>query len=175
MKIHEYQARDLLQQFDVPVPPAIVVDNPDQAVEAWKTLQSKHGADLAVVKAQVHAGGRGKGGGVKLVRSGDETREAAEAILSKPLVTPQTTDEGVEVNKLLIAAGVDIDHEYYLAITMDRATRRPVMIASREGGMDIETVAEETPDAILREPIDPLMGLQDYQARKLAFGLGFEG
>ncbi len=175
MKVHEYQARELLQAHGVPVPPAIVVDTPDQAHAAYEELVAQHGADLAVVKAQVHAGGRGKGGGVKLVRSADEAKAAAQAILSKPLITPQTTAQGVVVKKLLVASGVDIDKEFYLAVTLDRASGRPVMIASAEGGVEIEEVAESRPEAILREPLDPIAGLQPYQARNLAFALGFEG
>ncbi len=171
MKIHEYQSRDLLQKFGVPVPPAEVVDTPDQAAAAYTKLGSK----LCVVKAQVHAGGRGKGGGVKLVRSADEARDAAKAILAKPLVTPQTGPEGVPVNKLLVAAGVDIEKEYYIAIAVDRGGGTPVLIASSEGGMDIEQVAHDTPDRILREPIDPVAGVHPYEARKVAFALGLQG
>ena len=171
MKIHEYQSRDLLQKFGVPVPPAIVVDDPAGAADAYREL----GSALCVVKAQVHAGGRGKGGGVKLVRSADEARGAAEAILSKPLVTPQTGPEGVPVNKLMVAAGVDIEKEYYLAIAVDRGGGTPVLIASSQGGMDIEQVAHDTPEAILREPIDPVAGVQPYEARKVAFALGLQG
>ncbi len=175
MNIHEYQARELLAKFGVPVPPAIVVDSAAGAGEAYEELESKHSNSIAVVKAQVHAGGRGKGGGVKLVRSCDEARSAAEAILSKPLVTPQTTAEGVTVHKLLVAAGVDIKKEFYLGIAVDRAAGNPVLIASTEGGVEIEKVAAETPDKILREPIDPTAGLLSYQARKVAFLLGFTG
>ncbi|MEM7576808.1 MAG: ADP-forming succinate--CoA ligase subunit beta [Planctomycetota bacterium] len=174
MKIHEYQARELLEQAGVPVPGGIVVDTPEEAGAAFEKLASG-GATLAVVKAQVHAGGRGKGGGVKLVKTAADAKEAAATILSKPLVTPQTGSEGVPVNKLLIAAGVDIEHEYYLGIVVDRALGKPVIIASTEGGMAIEEVAEETPDAILKEPIDPVAGLRPYQATKLAFALGFKG
>ncbi|MEM1446632.1 MAG: ATP-grasp domain-containing protein, partial [Planctomycetota bacterium] len=173
MKIHEYQARELLEQAGVPVPGGIVVDTPEEAEKAFETL-AKDGATLAVVKAQVHAGGRGKGGGVKLVKTAAEAKEAAATILSKPLVTPQTGPEGVPVNKLLIAAGVDIAHEYYLGIVVDRKLGKPVIIASKEGGMAIEEVAEENPDAILKEPVDPVAGLRPYQATKLAFALGFD-
>ena len=175
MNIHEYQSRDLLQKFGVPVPPGIVVDSAEEAGKAFDTLAKDHGCKLAVVKAQVHAGGRGKGGGVKLVKSADEARSNAETILSKPLVTPQTTAEGVTVHKLLVAAGVDIEKEFYLGIAVDRAAGNPVLIASTEGGVEIEKVAAETPDKILREPIDPTAGLLGYQARKIAFLLGFKG
>ena len=174
MKIHEYQARDLLVKFGIPVPPAIAVDTAEQAKEAYDKLASE-GATLAVVKAQVHAGGRGKGGGVKLVKSADEAFEVAKTILSKPLVTHQTGPEGVPVNKLMVAAGVDIVKEYYVGMAVDRATSAPVLIASSEGGVDIEEVAKNNPDSILREPVDTAMGLQGYQARKVAFALGFTG
>jgi len=175
MKIHEYQAREQLQKFGVPVPSGIVVTNATEAGKAFETLQRDHGTKLAVVKAQVHAGGRGKGGGVKLVKSKDEAVDAAKTILSKPLVTPQTGPEGVEVTKLLIASGVDIDKEYYLAMTIDRGTGAPVLIASAEGGMDIEEVAATKPEAIRREVIHPSLGLRPFQARKLAYALGFTG
>jgi len=175
MKIHEYQARDLLAKFGVAVPPAIVVSNADEAGKAFETLQKDHKATLAVVKAQVYAGGRGKGGGVKLVRSADEAKKVADTILSKPLVTPQTGPEGVKVNKLLVAAGVDIAKEYYLGMAIDRATGAPVLIASSEGGVEIEQVAHSNPAAILREPINPITGLLGFQARKIAYRLGFKG
>ncbi len=174
MKIHEYQSRELLEKFGVPVPGGIVVDSADDAEAAFKTLQ-KDGATLAVVKAQVHAGGRGKGGGVKLVRTAEEAKDAAWTILSKPLVTPQTTAEGVPVNKLLVASGVDIAKEYYVGMVVDRARGCPVLMASAEGGMDIEEVAAKTPEKIIKEPVDPDTGLQPYQARKVAFELGFSG
>ena len=174
MKIHEYQSRELLQKFGVPVPGGIVVDNASQAAEAFDKLKAD-GASLAVVKAQVHAGGRGKGGGVKLVKTAEEAKQAAETILSKPLVTPQTGPEGVPVHKLLIASGVDIEKEYYLGIVVDRSRGCPVLMASAEGGMDIEEVAAKTPEKIIKEPIDPVAGLQGYQARKVAFALGFTG
>ena len=171
MKIHEYQARELLQKFGVPVPPAIVVDTAEQAGDAFTKLNSP----LAVVKAQVHAGGRGKGGGVKLVRSAADAKTAAATILSKPLITPQTGPEGVPVNKLLVASGVDIKKEYYVALAVDRAVNAPVMIASSEGGVEIEEVAKTHPEKIIRVVIDPALGLQAYQARKIAYKLGFVG
>ncbi len=174
MKIHEYQSRELLLKFGVPVPPGIVVDSAEQAEAAFKTLQ-KDGVELAVVKAQVHAGGRGKGGGVKLVKTAEEAKTAAWTILSKPLITPQTPPEGVPVTKLLIAAGVDIAKEYYLGIVVDRLRGCPVLMASAEGGMDIEEVAAKTPEKIIKEPLDPDTGLHGYQARKVAFALGLQG
>ncbi|MEM7681457.1 MAG: ADP-forming succinate--CoA ligase subunit beta [Planctomycetota bacterium] len=175
MNIHEHQARDLLEQFGVPVPAGIVVRTGAEAATAFTELQSRHDATLAVVKAQVFAGGRGKGGGVKLVKTCEEAEAAARTILSKPLVTPQTGPEGVEVRKLLVAAGVDIAKEYYLSIVVDRDTGMPVLMASTEGGMDIEEVAETKPEAIIRQPIPPTSGLQPYQARKIAYELGFTG
>ena len=168
MKIHEYQARRILADVGIPVPEARVASNGVEARIAYQKLD----ADLAVVKAQVHTGGRGKGGGVKLVRSAEEAVEAAEQMMSKPLVTHQTGPEGVPVRKVMVAKGVDIDKEFYLGITLDRARRCPVMIASAEGGVEIEKVAEENPEAILRQPIHPLMGLAHSQARKIAYQLG---
>ncbi len=176
MKIHEYQARDILSQAGVPVPPAVTIDNADDAARVFKEVTGEMGKDkLAVVKAQVHAGGRGKAGFVKLVKTADEATEAARFMLSNKMVSVQTGPDGLEVTKLLIAAGVDIAHEYYLAITTDRKTRRHVLIASAEGGVEIETVAEQNPGAIVRERLHPTLGLQPYQARKVAFALGFQG
>ena len=175
MNIHEYQARELLQKFGVPVPPGIVAQNPTDAAKAFETLVKRHTAKLAVVKAQVHAGGRGKGGGVRLVKSADEARKAANDILSHPLVTPQTGPEGVTVNRVLVAAGVDIAKEYYLAVAVDRQSGAPVIVASAEGGMDIEEVAKTKPAAIIREVVSPIHGLAAFQARKIAYQLGFTG
>ncbi len=187
MKIHEYQARDLLASYSIPVPAGRVITSAEQAVQAYKAITAESGSTLAVVKAQVFAGGRGKAGFVKLVNSPDEALEAAKFMLSNRMVSNQTGPDGLEVNKLLIAAGVDIadrpetkdgkpvPDEYYLAITTDRNTRRNVLIASREGGVEIEQVAHENPDAIIKTPIHPLLGLQPYQAREVAFKLGFSG
>lgn len=176
MKIHEYQARDILSQAGVPVPPAVVIEDASRAAAVFdEVTKGMTGDKLAVVKAQVHAGGRGKAGFVKLVKTADEATEAAEFMLSNKMVSVQTGPEGLEVTKLLMASGVDIAHEYYMAITTDRKTRRHVLIASSEGGVEIEKVAEENPDAIVRERLHPLLGLQPYQARKVAFALGFKG
>lgn len=180
MKIHEYQARDILSQAGVPVPPAVTIDNADEAARVFKEVAREMSAEsgggkLAVVKAQVHAGGRGKAGFVKLVRSPEEATEAARFMLSNKMVSYQTGPDGLEVTKLLMAGGVEIAHEYYLAITTDRKTRQHVLIASSEGGVEIEKVAEENPGAIVRERLHPLLGLQPYQARKVAFALGFKG
>lgn len=175
MKVHEHQARELLAEAGVPVPPGRVIESVEDAAGAYKAVAAEGGTSLAVVKAQVHAGGRGKAGFVKLVRSPEEAADAARFMLTHRMVSPQTPPEGLEVRRLLIAAGVDIEKEYYLAITTDRATRRNVLIASAEGGVEIEKVAEENPDAIIKEPIHPLMGLQPHQARRVAFALGFTG
>jgi succinyl-CoA synthetase beta subunit len=167
MKIHEYQGKALLKEYGVPVPRGIVARTPDGAEAAAKEL----GTDLIVVKAQIHAGGRGKGGGVKLAQSPAEAKEIASQMLGMKLVTHQTGPEGREVKTLLIEEGLPIDREFYLAVTLDRVTGRNVLMASPAGGMDIEKVAEETPDLILKETIDPSVGLRGFQARKLAFGL----
>lgn len=168
MKIHEYQGKALLKEYGVPVPRNIVARTPEEAEAAAKEL----GTDVVVVKAQIHAGGRGKGGGVKLVKSPAEAKEIASQMLGMMLVTHQTGPEGREIKTLLIEEGLPIDKEFYLGITLDRVTGRNVFMASSAGGMDIEKVAEETPELILKETIDPSVGLRPFQARKLAFGLG---
>ncbi|MBX3364783.1 MAG: ADP-forming succinate--CoA ligase subunit beta [Phycisphaeraceae bacterium] len=182
MKIHEYQARDLLASAGIPVPPGQVISSIDEAAAAYKHVTGASGNPLAVVKAQVHAGGRGKAGFVKLVRSAEEATEAARFMLSNRMHSPQTPPEGLEVGKLLVAAGVDIadrpgggSEEFYLAITMDRASRRNVLIASREGGVEIEKIAHERPEAIIREHLHPVAGLEPHQARSVAQRLGFTG
>jgi succinyl-CoA synthetase beta subunit len=174
MKIHEYQARELLANATVPVPPGAMVETVHAAVTETQKLLSE-GDTLVVIKAQVHAGGRGKAGFVKLVRSVEEAEKAAEFMLTNRMVSPQTPPEGLEVTRLLVAAGVDIDSEFYLAITVDRANGTNTLIASAEGGVEIETVAEETPEKIIKEPLDPRLGLQPWQARKVAFAVGFKG
>ena len=175
MKVHEYQARQLLASAGIPVPPGEVITDASEAARVYEQVTAKAGTDLAVVKAQVHAGGRGKAGFVKLVRSAAEASEAAKFMLSNKMVSVQTGPQGLDVRKLLIAAGVDIEKEYYLAVTTDRAKRTDVLIASSEGGVEIETVARENPDAIVKEWLDPLIGLQPFQARRMAFRLGFKG
>lgn len=174
MKLHEYQAKDILESYGVAVQPGYVARTVDEAVQAAEKL-AQAGSDLFVVKAQIHAGGRGKGGGVKLARGIDEVRERAEQIMGMNLVTPQTGPEGQKVRALLIADAVDIAKEFYLSITLDRQKSMNVIMASTEGGMDIEEVAEATPEKIFKLWVDPGLGLQPYQARQLAFALGFTG
>ncbi len=171
MKVHEYQAREVLVQAGVAMPPAELARTGEQAAEAFARL----GVDMAAVKAQVHAGGRGKGGGVKLVRSPDQARAEAARMLSAPLVTHQTGPEGVPVRAVLVAAGVSIDREFYIGVVIDRARGRPVMMASAEGGVEIEEVARTRPEAIHKEHFHPLLGLQPFQARKLSAAIGLSG
>ena len=171
MKIHEYQAKEILRNYQVPVPRGKEAFSVEEAVNVAKDL----GTDVVVVKAQIHAGGRGKGGGVKLARSIEEVKEISSQILGMNLVTHQTGPEGRIVKKLLIEEGMDIARELYLGVVLDRAVSQLVMMASTEGGVEIEKVAAETPDKILKEWINPAVGLQPYQARKLAFGLGLAG
>lgn len=175
MNIHEYQAKQLFEKFNVPTPRGIPAETPEQAEAAAKELGGKG----LVVKAQIHAGGRGKGtfkngfkGGVHLVNSVAEAADVAGKMLGQVLVTKQTGEAGKLVNKVLVAESVDIAHEYYLAILLDRSSSRPVIVASREGGMDIEEVAAKSPEKIIREPIHPLLGLQAYQSRSLAKKIG---
>lgn len=180
MNIHEYQAKELLAQYGVPVPGGMVAETPEEAVEAAKQIQAEKGSNLWVVKAQIHAGGRGKGGGVKIAKSLDEVREHATNIIGMQLVTPQTLAEGKLVRKVLIAPdvfypGESEPSELYISILLDRGTSQNIIMASTEGGMDIEEVAEKTPEKIVKEWIDPAAGLQGFQARKIAFGLGMEG
>src|SRR6185369_12938788 len=170
MKIHEYQARQILSEAGVPVPPAEVVRTPDEAADAFKKFQSP----MCVVKAQVYAGGRGKAGFVKLVKTADEAREAAKFMLTHRMTSNQTGPEGVPVSVLIVAPGVDIAKEYYLGITVDRAKGAATLIASAEGGVEIEEVARKSPEKVLKEPLHPLLGLQGFQARELAFKLGFK-
>ncbi|MCP8616536.1 ADP-forming succinate--CoA ligase subunit beta [Salirhabdus salicampi] len=167
MNIHEYQGKEILRSYGVAVPNGRVAFTVDEAVEAAKALGSK----VSVVKAQIHAGGRGKAGGVKVAKSVDEVRTYADEILGKTLVTHQTGPEGKEVKRLLIEEGCDIQKEYYIGLVLDRATSRVVMMASEEGGTEIEEVAAETPEKIFKEVIDPVTGLMPYQARRLAFNI----
>jgi len=167
MKLHEYQAKEIFSKAGIPTPKGTIITVADQAGEAMKDISGPPW----VVKAQVHAGGRGKGGGVKVVKEASEVASAAETILSKPLVTKQTGEEGVTVNQILIEEGVDIDREFYLGMVVDRATRMPTMIFSQAGGMEIEEVAENTPDLILKEHVNPITGWLPMQAGNLIFKL----
>jgi succinyl-CoA synthetase beta subunit len=171
LKIHEYQAKSVLARYGVPVPRGEVAFSPGEAAEIARRL----GGDLVVVKAQIHAGGRGKGGGVKLARSTDEAEQIARQMLGMILVTHQTGAEGKKVGRVLIEEGVQIDRELYVSIVIDRASACPVIIASADGGMDIEEVAASHPERILREVIDRGAGIIPFQARKLAFGMGLPG
>jgi succinyl-CoA synthetase beta subunit len=171
MNIHEYQAKQILGRFGVPVPKGQFATTPEEAAAAFTAL----GQPKAVVKAQIHAGGRGKAGGVKLARSPDEAADIASQMLGMNLVTAQTGPSGRIVKRLLIEEGLDIKRELYLSILVDRAVGKVVFMASTAGGMEIEEVAKENPEAILRETVQPAVGLQPYQARKLAFGLRLSG
>ncbi|MCL2590866.1 MAG: acetate--CoA ligase family protein, partial [Betaproteobacteria bacterium] len=168
MKIHEYQGKELLRKFGVATPRGVSCFTVDEAVQAAEKL----GCNVCVVKAQIHAGGRGKGGGVKLARSLEEVRQHADSILGMQLVTHQTGPEGQKVRRLLIEEGADIKKEYYLAVLTDRATQKIAIMASSEGGMDIEEVAHNTPKKIIKELIDPLSGITNHQAENLARDIG---
>lgn len=170
MNIHEYQAKEVLKKFGVATLKGKVAHSPDEAVAAAKEI----GGNIWVVKAQIHAGGRGKGGGVKLAKSIEDVATLSKSILGMQLVTHQTGPEGKRVGKVLIESGCNIEKEYYVACLIDRATGRVTMMASSEGGMDIEEVAAHKPEAILKVDIDPTVGLAPYQARKLAFGIGMK-
>jgi succinyl-CoA synthetase beta subunit len=171
MKIHEYQAKDILRKYGVPVPEGEMATTLEEADKAAKTLFGK-GNVAVVVKAQIHAGGRGKGGGVKVTKTIEAADDAAKAILGMQLVTHQTGPAGQKVQRLLIEAGSAIDRELYLGLVLDRATGKVVFMASQAGGMEIEQVAHETPELIYKETIEPAIGFQPFQARKLAFKLG---
>jgi len=168
VNVHEYQAKEIFAKYGVPTPKGIMVESVDAAVEAAKEL----GGPVWVVKAQIHAGGRGLGGGVKLAKSLDEVRELADEILGMTLVTHQTTAEGKLVQKLYIEDGADIKDEFYLSVVLDRKLEMPLIMASTEGGMNIEDVAENTPEKIITIPVDPAIGFQGFHGRALAFGLG---
>ena len=169
MKIHEYQAKELFRKYGIPVPHGQVAFTPEEAVQAAQILKTPD--NRYVVKAQIHAGGRGKGGGVKVVDSLDGVREAAKQIIGMQLVTHQTGPEGKKVKSVLVEEASSIERELYISIVLDRATSRPVIMASQDGGMDIEEVAEKTPERIIKEHVHPVIGLQPYQARKIAYAL----
>jgi succinyl-CoA synthetase beta subunit len=168
MNIHEFQAKEVLKRFGVAVPRGIVATTPEEARKAAESL----GGGMCVVKAQIHAGGRGKGGGVKVVKNADQAAEAARAMLGKNLVTHQTGPEGRRVMRVLVEQGLNIQREIYLAMVLDRERSRVTVIGSAEGGVEIEKVAEEHPERILKETIDPVIGLSPFQCRRLAFALG---
>ncbi|HET6614831.1 MAG TPA: ATP-grasp domain-containing protein, partial [Dehalococcoidia bacterium] len=170
MKIHEYQAKQVLAEFGVPVPKGHVAKTPDEAKAVAQELGGK-----VVVKAQIHAGGRGKGGGVKLANSVDEAGQVASQILGMQLITHQTGPEGQKVKTVLVEEQMQIERELYLAVLIDGAAGRPVMMASAAGGMEIEEVAAKTPEAIFRVSIDPVTGFQPHLARELCFALGLTG
>jgi len=177
MNIHEYQGKAILKSFGVRIQEGIVANSPSEAVDAAKELQNQTGTSWWVVKAQIHAGGRGKGGGVKLAKSLDEVKQLAEQIIGMQLVTHQTGPEGKKVNKVLVAQdvyypGESKTEEYYMSVLMNRQSGRNIIMYSPEGGMDIETVAAKTPEKIFTEEIDPKVGLQGFQARRIAFNLG---
>jgi succinyl-CoA synthetase beta subunit len=170
MNIHEYQSKQILREFGVKVPNGNAAFSPEEAARVAKDL----GTPVVVVKAQIHAGGRGKAGGVKIAHNIDEVKQFASGLLGKVLVTHQTGPEGKQVNRLLIEEGSNIEKEYYLGFVIDRKTAQIVMMGSEEGGMEIEKVAEETPEKIFKEYIDPVTGLMPFQTRRMAFRMNFE-
>ena len=180
MNIHEYQAKEILKTYGVAIQEGIVIDKKEDALAAGAKLREQTGTDWMVVKAQVHAGGRGKGGGVKLAKNDEELQQVVNDILGMTLVTPQTSKEGKFVSKVLLAQdvyypGTNEPEEYYMSVLLDRDTGQNVIIYTTEGGMDIEQVAHDTPELIHKEFIDPALGLQGFQARKIAFNLGLTG
>ena len=180
MNVHEYQGKEILAQFGVGIQRGVVATTPDEAVAAAKQLTEETGTGWHVIKAQVHAGGRGKGGGVKLAKSLEEVAKISDDIIGMQLVTPQTTAEGKKVHQVLVAEDVyypgdSEPKEFYISVLLNRATGRNMIMYSTEGGMDIETVAEQTPELIFTEEIDPTVGLIPFQARKVAFNLGLSG
>jgi succinyl-CoA synthetase beta subunit len=175
VKIHEYQGKQLFQKYGVPVPIGIPAMTVEEALAAIPKVQQQAGTEVVVVKAQIHAGGRGKGGGVKVAKTKADAEAAVKQIYGMQLVTHQTGPEGKKVQRLLVEQGLAIDHEYYLGMLLDRATGRVTVMASTEGGMDIEEVAAHHPEKILKEPIDPATGWMPWQSRKLAKALGMQG
>jgi succinyl-CoA synthetase beta subunit len=175
MNIHEYQGKDILRKFGVAVPKGIVAYSPEEAKQAAEQLFDELGCPVVVVKAQIHAGGRGKAGGVKLAKSPEEAFEIAQQLIGLTLVTHQTGPEGKEIGRLLVEEGMNIEKEFYVGVTLDRSTSKNVLMVSTEGGMEIEKVAEETPERLLKIQIDPLFGMQGFQAREAAFFLGLQG
>ncbi len=175
MKIHEYQAKEILKKYKIPVQDGVIVDNPADITAAIDKAAQLFSTSQFVIKAQIHAGGRGKGGGVKFCTDRAKAIENAKAILGMTLITPQTSEKGQKVRKIMVAQAMDIEKEYYAAITLDRAAGKNVFMVSTEGGVEIEEVAAKTPEKIIKVWIEPGLGLQAFQARKLAYGLGMEG
>ncbi|TND10074.1 MAG: succinyl-CoA synthetase beta subunit [Bacteroidetes bacterium] len=180
MNLHEYQGKQILKGYGIPIQEGIVAETVEQAVEAAKTIQQQSGKNIVIIKAQVHAGGRGKGGGVKVAKNLDEVKEKAGAIIGMRLISPQTSAKGKLVSKVLIAEdmyypGPSEPKEFYMSVLLNRAKGRNVIVYSPQGGMDIEHVAETTPDLIFKEEIDPAVGLRDFQCRKIAYHLGLSG
>ncbi|RMH38015.1 MAG: ADP-forming succinate--CoA ligase subunit beta [Deltaproteobacteria bacterium] len=175
MKIHEYQGKDLFRKYGIPVPVGVPAMSVDEGFAAIERVQKETGQSVVVVKAQIHAGGRGKGGGVRVCKTADEARQAVRDLYGMQLVTHQTGPEGKKVQRLLIEQGLDIDHEYYLGMTLDRSVGRVTVMASTEGGMEIEEVAAKTPEKILKQQVSPVVGWQPYQGRDLGFRLGLRG
>jgi succinyl-CoA synthetase beta subunit len=180
MNIHEYQGKSILKSFNVPVPSGRVADTPEKAVSAARQVAEETGCDTWAVKAQIHAGGRGKGGGVKIAKSLDEVKQYAKDIIGMQLVTHQTGPEGKKVNRVLIEQGIYYPgpseiQEFYMSVLLNRDSGRNIIMYSTEGGMDIETVAENTPELIHKEEVDPAVGLMPFQARRIAFNLGLSG
>lgn len=180
MNLHEYQAKDILNSFGVQIQRGIVATTPEEAVDAAKKLTEETGTGWHVIKAQVHAGGRGKGGGVKLAKNLQEVRDLADEIIGMNLVTPQTSEEGKKVNQIMVTEdayypGDSEPEEYYMSVLLNRATGKVMIMYSPEGGMDIEAVAKETPEKVFKEEIDPATGVLPFQARRIAFNLGLSG
>ena len=174
MKIHEYQAKEILKEYNIPIQDGVVCESENQIEASINEVSTQFNTNQFVVKAQIHAGGRGKGGGVKFCPTKDKAIEAAKTILGMQLITHQTNEDGQKVQKIMIAEALDIANEFYLAITLDRSKGQDVIMASTEGGVEIEEVAEKTPEKIIKVWVDPAIGMQAYQARELAFGLKLE-
>lgn len=180
MNLHEYQGKQLLEKFNVSIQRGYVANSPEEAVECAKKLEKETGTKIFVIKAQIHAGGRGKGGGVKIAKNLDEVKKISSEIIGMNLVTPQTSKEGKLVNKVLVAEDVYYDgnserKEFYLSVLLNRSTSKNMIVYSTEGGVDIESVAENTPELIFNEEIDPSLGILPFQARKISFNLGLKG
>ena len=173
MKIHEYQGKHLLKNFNIPIQDGLLLEHLEESEKIITQVQSEHNTTAVIVKAQIHAGGRGKGGGIKYCKNQVEAIDAIKTILNNNLITPQTDEQGQKVRKIFITQAIDIKEEYYLAITLDRSKQQDVIIASTEGGVDIEKVAQETPDKIIKEWIHPLIGIKNFNAQNVARNLGF--